>query len=254
MDRQKIFQNYVLAPFTAMLIVMLLAGPARAQGPETMTDLFGTLDQSEWEAARETITLLDWARWFLAEYFGVEDSGQPSGGGGGSSSIDLTGRVEELLSPVETTLTNFETVAGGDYETTASNLFGVNWNLAVTTTQAYEAQTAAADYYNDDSIPDELRDVGYSLEEGLSTVDTATMSPIDYASYLGAVVAIPFLYVRGFQEIASFLGPIGLFITWLIIAAIWVTLVNFLSFLLSTASTIFSIGSRILELIGLVKP
>lgn len=254
MDYKKIFQVHILGLALALLLVDVK--PVLAQDPgesSSIIQLFDLLDEDNWAAARETITWLDWIRLFVSEYFGETDSNPSNTDNNPSSSIDLTENVQETLSPVESTLSDFNAVVNGGYETTAQQLFGINWNTVTTTTQAYEPLTAAGDYYDDPSIPDELRDTGYSLES-LSDVDTSTMSPLDYSSYLGAVVAIPFLYVRGFGEIAEFVGPIGLFVTWLLIAAVWVTLVNFLAFLLSTASSIFSVGSRILQLIGLVKP
>jgi hypothetical protein len=167
--------------------------------------------------------------------------------------FDLLQAITDLLAPLVDVLDDFIALLETDYETTAENYFGLNWQSTDETGQAFVAQTAPVDYYADGSLPDEVRDLGYSLESVVD-LDTTSMSAADFASWLGGVVALPFLYARGFQIVASLAGPVGLFVSWLLVGAVWVTLVYFIEFLISTAGTIFSVGSRILELIGLVKP
>jgi len=232
----------LLSSATIILYLCLGAGPVFAQAP-------GGVDPDNLSAAGDVFSLIDWARVIVATYLAGDSSDreyEPR------ENIDIEGSVKSTLSPLLDTAGDFSALAGGGYATTGESLFGANWNLAEKTDQAYTPLTATVDYYADS--PDALRNVGYSLESGLADVDATTMSPLDYASFFGGVVAIPFLYIRGFRDFAGLIGPLGLMVSWLLLAAAWVTLVNFLSFLFSISSTIFSVGSRILELVGLVKP
>lgn len=170
---------------------------------------------------------------------------------------DLFDRIVAVVGSYSEVVSNVQSIASLDWDSTTESYFGVNWRSVTTTTAAYESQTAPAGYFDQQAeefeTPDEIRDLAYGLEE-LRTVDTSAMSPRDYASYLGALVAAPFLYIRGVRVILEMGGPMGLLVAWLLIMAVWVTMVRFFEFIWSNWSRILDLAGRIVRWLSLVKP
>lgn len=161
-------------------------------------------------------------------------------------------KIRELLGPVEDAIDEFANLANTDYVGSAEDYFGINWRSTSLTNQQFITSTAPITGYYD-TAPDQVRDLGYSVDQ-LSGADTASMSPMDYASWLGAMVALPFQMVRGLRPLGEILGPLGTFLGWLFVAATWVTFVYFVEFLMKTIRSVFGIGNAIMGLISKVKP
>lgn len=169
----------------------------------------------------------------------------------GKDNNSLLDRIKQILGPIEDTIAEFAALAETDYVGSAEDYWGLNWRSTQLTDQQFIQSTAPISYYN--GAPAEIKDIGYTIEQ-LQTANTAQMSPMDYASWLGSMIAIPFQFVRGLSTMGQILGPLGIFLSWLFMAATWVTFVYFIEFMLKTLRSAFGIGSAILNLIGNIKP
>ena len=171
----------------------------------------------------------------------------PPGGG----DLDFYDRVVEGLQPLVNFLDDYADLAGGDITSAAEDFWGAQLLATEDTGQGVPTTSPPAEYYAD--APDELREVGYTLET-LSSRDTSAMSALDFAEWLGVAIALPFVFVRGLNDLASTIGPIGFFLSWLLLAAVWVGIVYFLVFLLSVIRSLLRVGDVVLEGFSLFKP
>jgi len=161
--------------------------------------------------------------------------------------------IRALIGNMDGVLDEYNVIVNVDFEETAQNYWGANWRSINKTNLAYTGGSSApaTGYYDD--APAELRDMGYSFE-ALTTMDTSQLAPLDYASWIGALVSVPFLFVRGLKEIAPMFGPLGMFISWLLVCATWVTFVYFIEFMAKVVRTVYGLGRGLVELIGVLKP
>lgn len=170
----------------------------------------------------------------------------------------LIDAVQDALSPVVDFLDDYAALAGcsggecGGLQDDVDAIWGGQLLSTDETGQGVpDDEAPPAEYYADS--PEEIRQMGYTLET-LTSRDISAMSALDFANWLGYTLALPFLFVRGLQDLADLLGPFGVFLSWLLLAALWVGMVYFISFLVSFVSTLLNIGGRILQAVALFKP
>jgi hypothetical protein len=169
----------------------------------------------------------------------------------GGANLDLYDRIVEGLTPVVDFLDDYAALADGDVNTAAEDVWGAQLLSSDATGQGVPDTSPPGDYYAD--APDEVREVGYTLES-LSSRDTSAMSALDFAEWLGVAIALPFVFVRGLQDLASTMGPLGFFVSWLLLAAVWVGIVYFIVFLISFIRSLLQMGQTVLEALQLFKP
>jgi hypothetical protein len=165
--------------------------------------------------------------------------------------LGLYERVVSGLQPVRDFLEDYADLADGEITTASEDIWGAQLLSTETTGQGVTASSPPGEYYPD--APEQIRQAGYTLE-GLTSRDISLMSALDFADWLGVTVALPFQIARGLQDLVSLIGPLGFFLSWLFMAALWVGIVYFISFLVSFVSSLLSIGSKVVEVIGLFKP
>jgi len=165
--------------------------------------------------------------------------------------LRLYDRVVSSLSPVRAFLEDYADLADGEITTASEDIWGAQLLSSDSTGQGVGSGSPPGSYYPD--APAQIRQAGYTLE-GLTSRDISLMSAFDFADWLGVTLALPFQIARGLQELVSMVGPLGFFLSWLFMAALWVGIVYFIEFLISFASTLLNIGSKVVEVIGLFKP
>lgn len=169
----------------------------------------------------------------------------------GSAELSMYDQVTGIVQPAVDFLNDYADIASGDVTTAADDFWGAQLLSTEATGQGVTSSAPPGSYYPDS--PDEIRQAGYTLE-GLTSRDISLMSALDFADWLGVTLALPFQIARGLQELASTLGPLGFFLSWLFMATLWVGIVYFISFLSSFLSSLLNLGSKVVEFIGLVKP
>lgn len=167
---------------------------------------------------------------------------------GGSGSVYDT--VVAAVAPVVDFLDDYAALAASPATATA-DIWGAQLLSTGDTGEGPGTGSPPAEYYPD--APEQVREVGYTLE-GLTTADISAMSALDFARWLGFAVALPFEFARGLQDIAAIIGPIGLFLSWLFMAALWVGIIYFFSFLISFIKTLLEVGGKVLQAIELFRP
>lgn len=163
----------------------------------------------------------------------------------------LYDRVTSMLSPVRAFLEDYADLADGEVSTAAEDIWGAQLLSMESTGQGVTASSPPGSYYPD--APEQIRQAGYTLED-LTSRDISLMSALDFADWLGVTLALPFQIARGLQELVEMVGPLGFFLSWLFMAALWVGIVYFMSFLVSFLSNLLGIGSKVIDVIGLFKP
>jgi hypothetical protein len=171
----------------------------------------------------------------------------PIDASGGTSLYDL---IVGAVAPMVDFLDDYAALAAAP-STATEDIWGTQILSSADTGQGPGTGTPPAEYYP--GAPEQIRQAGYTLE-GLTTADISLMSAFDFAHYLGVALAMPFDFVRGLRVIGDIVGPIGLFLTWLFFATLWVGFIHFLSFVTSFIKSILGLGGRILQIIGMFKP
>jgi len=167
----------------------------------------------------------------------------------------ITTEIEDALSPLVDFLQEYADIATtvlSDTESTTDTLwikmlYETTEGITITETISDDVPV---DYYPD--APQTIRQYGYTYE-ALTSSDMSAMNTLDFVAWLGWAVALPFLYLRSVAEIGETIGPIGLFISWLLMAVFWVAFVYFMEFLLSMASALLGLIGRVVQFIGLAK-
>jgi hypothetical protein len=135
--------------------------------------------------------------------------------------------------------------------TATETIWGAQLLSTADTGESPGSAAPPAEYYPD--APEAVRQAGYTLD-GLSTASIGSMSALDFARWLGVSVALPFQLARGVQDVTAIIGPMGLFLTWLMLAVLWVGIMYFLSFLMGFIGNLLSLGEKVIAAIGLFKP
>lgn len=68
------------------------------------------------------------------------------------------------------------------------------------------------------AMPRPMADVGWTFETLQSGIDTGVRYSIaTWASFVGEVLSLPFQFIKLLRQIVQFMGPLGLFLAWLLI-------------------------------------
>jgi hypothetical protein len=162
----------------------------------------------------------------------------------------LLDSVADLVAPLQDFLDDYAALATGDMTTAAADIWGAQLLSTEDTGQGVPSTSPPAEYYAD--APEEARTVGYTLET-LSDRDLTAMSALDFANWLGVAIALPFTFIRGLIDISTIMGPLGFFVSWLLLAALWVGIVYFVVFLISFIRSLLKLGETVMAGIGLLK-
>lgn len=162
-----------------------------------------------------------------------------------------TAHLTDLIGDVTGTLEKYQTIVNLDLRATGEQYLGTQWLSTSKSGNAYGYHTAPADYYPD--APQQVRDWGYTLDN-LKNVNINEMTPLDFASWLGGLVSLPFVFVRGLWALGDIFGPLGLFIRWLMLAASWVMFVYTVEFIAKFARSIYELGMALTRFIVSLKP
>ena len=165
--------------------------------------------------------------------------------------LSLYEQIVETLGPIEDDLADFATLVDSDAISNTTNLWGVQLLSSDDTGQGVTESSPPGDYYPD--AEDEVRQAGYVLED-LSSRNISQMSVFDFVQWLAATIALPFAFIRGLLDLTSVLGPIGLFISWLLLAVLWVVIVYLLSLLIPFARFVLELIDKIFSAIELFTP
>lgn len=106
---------------------------------------------------------------------------------------------------------------------------------------------SAPDWYAP-PLPRPLADVGWTFETLQSGIDTGRRYTVaSWAGFFGYVVSLPFQFMKVLYQIVQFLGPLGLFLTWLLLMA---PLVTYFRILLFFKNLFISLLNFIIKVIG----
>ncbi len=113
---------------------------------------------------------------------------------------------------------------------------------------------SAPDWYAP-PLPRPLADVGWTFETMQTGIDEGRRySMAAWAGFFGYVSSLPFQFLKVLYQIVQFLGPLGLFITWLLLMAPLVTyfriLLFFKNLFISLLNFIIKIIGFLLDLLG----
>lgn len=166
--------------------------------------------------------------------------------------FDFYDEVVRAMEPLRQQLEDFTTLINGDtISGTTTSIWGVQLFSSSDTGQGVTETTPPPGYYVD--APEEIRQSGYTLE-GLSSRDLSQMSVFDFVAWLGHTIALPIIFVRGLTNLVSTLGPIGIFLSWLFLAMLWVAIIHFISFMISLVRFIVELVKGIFAAIELFTP
>lgn len=97
-------------------------------------------------------------------------------------------------------------------------------------------------------LPRPLADVGWTFETMQTGIDEGRRySMAAWAGFFGYVASLPFQFLKVLYQIVQFLGPLGLFITWLLLMA---PLVTYFRILLFFKNLFISLLNFIIKVIG----
>lgn len=177
--------------------------------------------------------------------------GTPTGisGSGSSTNTDAySGSVViiEGVNGLVTDVTSYTTWLSGTVE-----------NLTPTDTFTI---VTAPDWYAP-ALPRPMADVGWTFETLQTGVDEGRRySLAAWSSFFGYVASLPFQFVKLLYQIVQFLGPLGLFLTWLLVMApivtyfrilLWIKnlFISLLNFIIKIISLLLSILGGLLKLV-----
>ena len=160
-------------------------------------------------------------------------------------------RLTQLLGDLTGVLDKYRAVVNLDLRGVGEQYLGTQWLSTEKTSNAYGWHEAPADYYPD--APKQIRDWGYTLSL-LENINFNEMSPADFASWLGGLVSLPFVFVRGLWALGDIFGPLGLFIRWLMLASTWVLFVYTIEFIAKFARSVYELGMALTRFIVSLKP
>jgi hypothetical protein len=166
--------------------------------------------------------------------------------------LNFYDQIVETLSPIEDDLADFAALVDSDaVSNTITSVWGVQLLSSGDTGQGVTEASPPGGYYPD--AEEEVRQAGYTLEN-LSSRDISQMSVFDFVQWLAVTISLPFAFIRGLLDLTSVLGPVGLFISWLLLAVLWVVIVYFLSLLIPFARFVLELIDKIFSAIELFTP
>lgn len=105
----------------------------------------------------------------------------------------------------------------------------------------------APDWYAP-ALPRPVADVGWTFETLQTDIDAGKRYSISaWSSFFGYVASLPFQLMKLLYQIVQFLGPLGLFLTWLLVMA---PIVTYFKILLFIKNAFISLLNFIIKLIG----
>jgi len=128
--------------------------------------------------------------------------------------------------------------------------------LSSTTVQATNTFTiATAPITYAAALPRPIADVGYTIEQMQTDTDSGkTYSINTWASLFGYLIAIPIQLVKMLYQLATLMGPIGLFVSWLFFMLPFVLGVRLFMFIKNMLIGLFNFITRLFDTIfGLIK-
>lgn len=101
------------------------------------------------------------------------------------------------------------------------------------------------------ALPRPMADVGWTFEQ-LTDPSGATLNftVSSWAGFFGYVSTIPFQFVKTLWQLVAYLGPLGLFLGWLLIMFVIVLVIHTQVFIVKFLITILRLVVRLVELLG----
>jgi hypothetical protein len=160
----------------------------------------------------------------------------------------VSGTVTATITPTETitptaTATRADIVAAMNLA--ATNLYSEAAVMSNPTT--FTIQSAPVDYAP--SLPRPMADIGYTFENMQDGIGFL-YGPRSWAVLLGYMIAMPFQLVKFFYTMAQMMGPVGLFLTWLLILLPFVLFSRLFIFIKNTIISIINLVIKIIQFIG----
>ena len=101
------------------------------------------------------------------------------------------------------------------------------------------------------NLPRPIADVGWTFEQAIGPGDTVPrFTNQSFASFAGHIISLPFSLIRSVWDTLTRFGPIGLFLGWLFIMAIFVFSMEFIRLLIALLSVVIRFIVRLVELLG----
>lgn len=104
-------------------------------------------------------------------------------------------------------------------------------------------RTAPNDYVP--QVPRQMANVGYTFEQ-MANGDNSQYGPLAYAQFAGQITTIPFHLLLLMRDILGLLGPLGLFIAWVIVMTPFVSIVKTIVFIKSLIIGSFNMFLRMI--------
>jgi len=101
------------------------------------------------------------------------------------------------------------------------------------------------------ALPRPFANVGWTFEQQIGPGDTVpTFTTESFAAFAGYVISLPFSFMRAIWDTLTRFGPIGLFLAWLFIMAIFVFTMEATRFFISLFAVSVRFIVRLVELLG----
>lgn len=101
------------------------------------------------------------------------------------------------------------------------------------------------------ALPRPFADVGWTFEQAIGPDDTVpNFTTSSWASFVGYIISLPFSFIRMIWQLFSRFGPFGLFLSWLIIMAMFVFTMEAIIFFIRLFSVMVRFIVRLAELLG----
>lgn len=154
----------------------------------------------------------------------VDDAADILNGLSGDDNDNLIDDITGQLNAVSDTTTGIQSAS----ETIFGNPNFLSLTPTYPLTDTYDTTSVPPTYYP--TNPQPVRIIGYRMSQ-MTQQGSSTMSLVDMAYYLGQAVALPFIMMRALTSTTSVIGPLGLLLTWIALAAQWVLGVQLIGFI-----------------------
>lgn len=120
---------------------------------------------------------------------------------------------------------------------------------AINPTETFTVATAP-DWYAP-PLPRPMANVGWTFETIQDGIDSGVKYSLPtWAGFFGYIVSLPFQFIKMLLGLADFLGPLGLFIIWLLIMLPFVTFVRIWVFIKNLFISLFNLIHKFIRFIG----
>lgn len=160
----------------------------------------------------------------------------------------VSGTITATITPTETitptaTATRADIVASMNLA--ATNLYSEAAVMSNPTT--FTIQSAPVEYAP--ALPRPMADIGYTFENMQGNIGFL-YDPRAWASLLGYIAAVPFQLLKFFYTMAQMMGPVGLFVTWLLVLLPFVLFARMFVFIKNLIISIINLVVKIIRFIG----